>query len=42
MIAGTKPKLQDKPQLNLKIDGHSIANASKQKLLGLLLDNTLS
>ena len=42
MIAGTKPKLQDKPQLNLKIDGHSIANVSKQKLLGLLKDNTLS
>ena len=42
MIAGTKPKLQDKPQLNLKIDGHSIANVFKQKLLGLLIDNTIS
>ena len=34
MFAGTKPKLHDKPQLNLKIDGHDIANVSKQKLLG--------
>ena len=36
------PFFQDNPQLNLKIDGHSIANVSKQKLLGLLIDNTLS
>ena len=28
MIAGTKPKLQDKPQLNLKIDVYSIANGT--------------
>ena len=33
---------QDKPQLNLKIDGHSIANVSKQNPLGLLIDKTLS
>ena len=34
MIAGTKPKLHDKPQINQKIDGHNI---EKQKLLGLLI-----
>lgn len=42
MVAGTRQKLHDKPQLNLKIDGHDIANVSQQKLLGLLIDDKLT
>ena len=42
MIAGTRPKLQNKPKLNIKIDGHDISNVSKQKLLGLMIDDKLT
>ena len=42
MVAGTRPNLQDKPKLNIKIDGHDISNVSKQKLLGLMMDDKLT
>ena len=42
MIAGTTHTLREKPQLNIQIDGHDIANVSQQKLLGVIIDDKLT
>ena len=42
MVAGTRHKLHEMPRLNIKIDGHDIANVSQQILLGLLIDDKLT
>ena len=41
MLIGSRQKLQDLPQISLNIDDHGISSVTKQKLLGLLIDDKL-
>ena len=42
MLIGSRQKLQDLPQISLNIDDHDISSVTKQKLLGLLIDDKLT
>ena len=42
MLAGTRQKLNMSRKLNIQVDDISIQNVSKQKLLGILIDENLS
>ena len=42
MLIGSRQKLQDLPQIAIKIDDHDMSSVTKQELLGLLIDNKLT
>ena len=42
MLIGSRQKLQDLPQISLKINDHDISSVTKQKLLGLVIDDKLT
>ena len=42
MLVGTKKRLSDSRALNIKIDDVTIKNVSKQKLLGVYIDENLT